>query len=145
MIGSAALGALITVTAKSEPGLVLGISVFTGTLAATLAVQPRAVYRIIPVPALAYLGAAVLAGLIHDRASDTSGVAVTIGSTQWIASGFVAMTAATILAILMTTARTLRRRDRSATRAAGGGALRGIGPSCLERGDTDRAEHVEYL
>jgi hypothetical protein len=101
VIGSAAVGALITAMAGSDPGLVLGVFLVAGTVAAGLAVQPRAVYRIIPVPALSYLGAAVLAGIVHDRANGTSGTALAVGATQWIASGFVAMSAATILAIAM--------------------------------------------
>jgi hypothetical protein len=84
---------------------VLGLCVVAGTLVAALAVQPRAVYRIIPVPALSYLVAAVLTGMIHDRANGTSGTALAVGATQWIASGFVAMTAATLLAIALTAAR----------------------------------------
>jgi hypothetical protein len=105
VIGSAAVGALITALAGSEPGLVLGVFVVAGTVTAGLAVQPRAVHRIIPVPALSYLAAAVLAGLIHDRANGTSGTALAVGTTQWIGAGFVAMTAATVLALALTAAR----------------------------------------
>jgi hypothetical protein len=105
VIGSAAVGALITALARSEPGLVLGVFLVGGTVIAGLAIQRRAVYRIIPVPALAYLVAAVLAGIIHDRANGTSGTALAVGATQWIASGFLAMSAATIVAIVLTVAR----------------------------------------
>jgi hypothetical protein len=105
VVGSAAVGALATALARSEPGLLLGSFVVAGTLAAGLSVQPRAVYRIIPVPVLSYLIAAVLAGMIHDRANGTSGTALAVGATQWIASGFVAMSAATVLAVVLTAAR----------------------------------------
>jgi hypothetical protein len=105
VIGSAAVGAFITAAAGSEPGLVLGLFVVAGTVAAALAVKPRAVYQVIPVPALAYLAAAVLAGMIHDRANGTSSTALAVGATQWIASGFLAMSAATVLAIVLTAAR----------------------------------------
>jgi len=118
VIGSAAVGALITALARSEPGLVLGLCVVAGTLAAALAVHPRAVYRIIPAPALSYLVAAVLAGMIHDRANGTSSTALAVGATQWIASGFVAMTAATLLAIVITAARF--RAGRRGPRRPGG-------------------------
>jgi hypothetical protein len=110
VIGGAALGAVVTVLSGSEPGFVLGAFLITATIAAALAVRPRAVYRLIPVPALAYVAAAALAGLIHDRATDTSRTAIAIGATQWIASGFLVMTAATLLAIAMTTARWPKRR-----------------------------------
>jgi hypothetical protein len=105
VIGSAAVGALVTAAAGSGPGLVLGLFVVAGTVAAALAVQPGAVYRIIPVPALSYLVAALLAGMVHDRANGTSSTALAVGAAQWIASGFLAMTAATILAIVITAAR----------------------------------------
>ncbi len=110
MIGGAALGALVTVLTRTEPGNVLAVFLVAGTVAAALAVRARAVYLIIPVPALAYVVAATIAGLIHDRATNTSLTALAIGATQWIASGFVAMTAATLLAIAMTAARWPKRR-----------------------------------
>ena len=105
MIGGAALGAAATAATGSEPGFVLGLLVVAGTAAAARAVRPRAVYRIIPVPALAYVAAAVIAGLIGDRATGTSLTALAISAAQWIANGFLAMTAATVLAIVMTAAR----------------------------------------
>jgi hypothetical protein len=81
-----------------------------GTAAAVLAVRPRAVYLIIPVPALAYLMAGTITGLIHDHATDTSRTALAVSAAQWIASGFPAITIATTLAIATTAARWPRRR-----------------------------------
>jgi hypothetical protein len=83
----------------SEPGTVLSVFLIAGTAAAVLAVRPRAVYLIIPVPALAYVVAAVVAGLIHGQASSTSRTALAVSAAQWAASGFLAMAAATVLAI----------------------------------------------
>ena len=103
--GSAALGALITVLAGTEPGAVLGVFLVAGTVIAGLAVQPRAAYLIIPVPALTYVVAAVLAGLIHDRAGDATVTALAVHAAQWIASGFLAAITATALAIAVTAAR----------------------------------------
>jgi len=105
VISGTAVGGAATVLAHREPGTMLGVFLIAATVAATLAVHPRAVRVIIPVPALAYLGAAVVAGLIHDRATDTSHTALTISAVQWVASGFLAMTAATVLAIAITAAR----------------------------------------
>jgi hypothetical protein len=110
VIGSAALGALVTVLTRSQPGSVLGVFLVAGTVAAALAVQPRSGYLIIPVPALAYVVAAAMAGLIRDRATDTSGAALAVSAAQWIASGFLAMIAATVLAIAVTAARWLKSR-----------------------------------
>jgi hypothetical protein len=115
VIGCAALGMLATVLSRTEPGSVLGVLVVAGTVAATLAVRPRAAYLVIPVPALAYVVAATIAGLIHDRASDSSLTGLAVHAAQWIASGFLAMSAATLLAIAITAVRWPRsargRRD----------------------------------
>ena len=89
----------------TEPGVLLGIFLLAGTAAGALAVHPRAAYLIIPVPALAYLAAAIAAGLIHDHAADTSHTALAISAAQWIASGFFTMTAATLLAIAVAAGR----------------------------------------
>lgn len=110
VIGGAAAGLLGTLLAGREPGLVLGIFLLAGTAAGALAVRPRAAYLIIPVPALAYLAAAIAAGLIHDRATDTSHTALVISAAQWIASGFLAMSAATLLAIVVAVVRWVAAR-----------------------------------
>jgi len=101
VVSGAAIGTVITVLAGGEPGFVLGFFLVIATLAASFAVRPGAVYRIIPAPALAYLAGAVIAGLIHDGGSDTSGAALAISAAQWIADGFLAMTIATALAVLI--------------------------------------------
>lgn len=117
VIGSAALGMLVTVLARAEPGSALGVFVVAGTAVATLAVRSRSVYAIIPVPALAYVVAATIAGLIHDRASDTSLTGLAVHAAQWIAGGFLAMSVATLLAIAATAVRWPRRgRARQLTR-----------------------------
>jgi hypothetical protein len=105
VLGGAALGALITVLAGTGPGPALGVSLVAATLAAALTIQPRAVYRIIPVPALAYVVTATVAGLIGDRVAGTSHTALAVSAAQWTASGFLPMTAATMLAIAVTAIR----------------------------------------
>jgi hypothetical protein len=112
VIGGAAVGLLGTVLTGSDPGAVLGIFLLAGTAAGALAVRPRAAYLIIPVPPLAYVVAATLAGLVHDHATDTSHTALAISAAQWIASGFLAMTAATLLAIVVATVRWAAARRR---------------------------------
>jgi hypothetical protein len=96
-----ALGTVITVVAGRDPGFVLGFFLIIGAIAASFAVRPGAVYRIIPAPALAYLVGAIIAGIIHEGGTDTSRTAIALGAAQWIASGFLAMTAATVLVILI--------------------------------------------
>jgi hypothetical protein len=111
VIGGAALGGLLTVLSHQEPGAVLGVFLVTGTIFGALAVRPRGGYVLIPAPALSYLVAGTIAGMIHDRANDTSHAALAINATQWIADGFVAMAASTLIAIVITAAR-WRRKSR---------------------------------
>ena len=85
--------------------MALGIFLLAGTAAGGLAVHPRAAYLIIPVPALAYLAAAILAGLIHDHAADTSHVALAVSAARGSPGGFFMMAAATVLAIAVATVR----------------------------------------
>jgi len=108
VVTAAGLGALLTVITGSDPGLLLGLFVVTGTVVASLAVSPRRAYLIIPAPALAYLLAAILAGLIHDRVTDSSHTLLLINLGRWAASAFLGMIAATALAVVITTVRWLR-------------------------------------
>lgn len=108
VIGATLVGLVITLLSGTEPGVILGVFVVVGTVAAALAVRPGAVYLIFPVPALAYAVAAVIAGLVHDRGVDTSHTALAISAAQWIAGGFVAMTVATGVAVLIAGYRWLR-------------------------------------
>ncbi len=107
VLAAALLGAAFTVATHRDPGRALGIFVVAGTVAAGTGVRTRSTYAIIPVPALAYALAAVLAGFIHDHAIDTSRTALTLSGVQWIANGFIAMAAATILAAVLVIARWL--------------------------------------
>jgi hypothetical protein len=110
VIGSAAVGALLTTLSDQEPGTVLGVFLVAGTIAGALAVRPRRGYLIIPAPALSYLVAGTIAGMIHDRANDTSHAALALNATQWIAAGFIPMAAATLIAIVIVVARWLANR-----------------------------------
>jgi hypothetical protein len=85
----------------SAPGFLLGVFVIIGTVAAALAVRPRAGRTILPAPVLCYLVAALLAGVIYDHSTSSSQTALAIGAAQWVASGFVAMAIATVLAIVL--------------------------------------------
>jgi hypothetical protein len=110
---SAALGAVITIAHRAQPGRVLGVCIVVGTVIAALAVRPRLGRLIFPVPVLAYLIAALTAGIAYNRS--TSKTELVIGSAQWIANGFLLMALATGLAIVLVTIRwILRRSDRRA-------------------------------
>lgn len=107
VLAAGTLGAVFTVASHRDPGRALGALVIAGTLAAATSVRARSAYAIIPVPALAYAVAAAAAGFIHDRAVDTTRTALALNAAQWIADGFIAMTAATALAMLIALARWL--------------------------------------
>ena len=116
IVASAAVGAIVTMVARSAPGFLLGLFVVAGTVAASLAVRPRAGRMIFPVPVLSYLVAALISGVVFDRSADSSKTALAIGAAQWIADGFFAMALATVLAVVIIAARWyLWRRGRPAT------------------------------
>jgi hypothetical protein len=110
VIAGTLAGLLGTVLAGSEPGFALSAGLIVGTVAGAVAVRPQAAYVIIPVPALAYVVAATVAGFIHDHAIDTSRTALAVGLTQWIAGGFLIMIAATLLAMAIAAIRWLGSR-----------------------------------
>ena len=115
---STALGASATMLTGKEPGSILGIFVIIGTLAATVAVRPQAGRILLPVPALAYLVAAMVTGVIYDHSADVSKTALAVDAAQWIANGFVAMLIATLLAAVVVTVRWIFwRRSRPAVAA----------------------------
>jgi hypothetical protein len=119
VLATALLGAVFTVASHRDPGRTLAIFVIAGTVAAGIGVRARSAYAIIPVPALAYAAAAVIAGFIHDRPVGVSRSALALSAAQSLASGFTAMIAATALAVLIAVARrllsTLRERRRPNT------------------------------
>jgi hypothetical protein len=115
---STALGASATMLTGKEPGTILGVFVIIGTLAAAVAVRPEAGRLILPVPALAYLVAALVTGVIYDHSADVSKTALAVNAAQWIANGFFAMFLATLLAVVLVTVRWIFwRRTRPAAPA----------------------------
>ena len=120
IVASAAIGAIATMATQSTPGFLLGAFVVIGTVAAALAVRPRAGRMIFPVPVLCYLVAALLTGVVYNHSADSSKTALAIGAAQWVASGFLAMAMATILAVVLVTFRWyLWHRHRGAGRGSG--------------------------
>ncbi|MGP8000548.1 MAG: DUF6542 domain-containing protein [Streptosporangiaceae bacterium] len=105
VIAATALGALLTAVTGGQPGFLLGAFLVAGTAAGALAVAPRAVYQLIPVPTLAYVAAAILTMLVTGQAAGTSRTALALTAIQAAASGFDGMIAATLLAIVITAAR----------------------------------------
>jgi hypothetical protein len=132
----AVVGGAVAVATQREPGAIIGGFVFVGTIAAGLVVETRAVHVIIPVPALAYLVTAPIAGIIHDQAATTSRTALVTSAAQWFADGFLAMVIATAMAIAITAARRTRashRAGRGASRGTSNGAGRSAGHRSGER------------
>jgi uncharacterized protein DUF6542 len=129
VVVAATLGAIATVVTKRDPGSLLGWCIMAGTLIAALAVRPRSAYLLIPVPALAYVVFGLAAGLIRNQANPSdSGLAVS--AAQWVANGFLAMAAATVLTVVIALVRWFLSRRTAASspagrRRAGSGARRG--------------------
>jgi hypothetical protein len=100
--GSALVGAIASIVTGKAPGPLLGVVLIAGTFAGTIVVRPRAVYQLIPVPAMAYVAGAIMAGYVHDKSKilDRTGLAAHAGT--WVASGFWAMSIATLVAIAVT-------------------------------------------
>jgi hypothetical protein len=122
IVGSTAIGVIATMATGRAPGSILGAFVVIGTIVAALAVRPRAGRLIFPVPVLAYLVGALVAGIIYNRSDDASTTADAIGAAQWVANGFFAMAFATAAAIVLITVRWLFwRRGRKAGTADGPG------------------------
>jgi hypothetical protein len=131
IVASTAIGAIATMVTGNAPGFLLGVFVIIGTVAAALAVRPRAGRTILPAPVLCYLVAALVSGVIYNHSSDSSQTALAIGAAQWVANGFVAMAIATVLAIVLISLRWYLwhrhqpgRGDASWPPPAPGGAVR---------------------
>jgi hypothetical protein len=125
VVAAATAGTVVTLVSSSDPGWVLGGFVVAGTVAGGIAVRARRAFLIIPVPAPAYAVGALIAGLVHDRATDTSRTATTLSAVKWLADGFVAMAVATFLAVAIAAIRWALGRSawvRSARAGPAGGA-----------------------
>ncbi len=120
IVASTAIGAIATMVTARAPGFLLGAFVVIGTVAAALTIRPQAGRMIFPVPVLCYLVAALFTGIIYNHSADSSTTALAIGAAQWVASGFLAMAMATILAVVLVTVRWyLWHRHRGAGRDSG--------------------------
>ena len=131
IVASAAIGATVTMVARSAPGFLLGLFVVAGTVAAALAVRPRTGWMIFPVPVLSYLVAALTSGVVFDRSVDSSNTALAVAAAQWVADGFFAMALATVLAVAIIAARWFlwRRRRPTPRDPAGRSAPLGRAPA----------------
>jgi hypothetical protein len=104
MVG-AGVGAFATIVTAGEPGTLLGVILIAGAVAGVLSVQPKAAYRLVPVPALAGFAAVLLAGVVHDRAVDNSRTQVALNALGWMSGGFVSIAAATVVTLVVAVAR----------------------------------------
>ena len=105
MTVAAGVGAFATIVAADGPGTLLGVVLITGALAGVLVVQPKAAYRLVPVPALAGFAAVLLAGAVHDRAADASRTQVALNALGWMSDGFVSIAAATVVTLVVAVVR----------------------------------------
>ena len=101
----AGAGAFATIITADGPGTLLGVVLIAGALVGVLAVHPKAAYRLVPVPALAGFAAVLLAGAVHDRAADASRTEVALNALGWMSDGFVSITAATVVTLVVAVVR----------------------------------------
>lgn len=101
MLGAAVLGMFGTLVTGSEPGSVLEFFVIVGSVAAAVGIQRRAVYLLIPLPALVFFVTAVLTGAVKDRSVDGSSIELGVSFYHWIAYVFFSMCATTIIVLVI--------------------------------------------
>ena len=85
--------------------------IIVGACLAALCIRRKAVYVLIPLPALSYLVLAVVTGYIHDHSMGTSTTTLATDFTQWLSGGFTGIVLATILVLLIFGARLLLSRQ----------------------------------
>jgi hypothetical protein len=158
--GAVLAGTILTIVMGQEPGFLLGLGLVAGSVAATAAVRRGGAHKFIPLPALAYLVAATLAGMAHDSTNLTTSRQFLLDFLTWIGGSFAAVTAATILVVLIALTRWLlsgrlvsgqlpatgptRAQARPASRNPRAGRedwrSDGTGPSQAFRGDRERRD-----
>lgn len=142
LLGAALLGVLGTLLTGAEPGGLLSFFIIIGSVIAALGIRRRALYLLIPLPALTFFICAVLTGAVKDSSIDTSRTELGVSFLQWIASVFFAMCAATILVLLIGAGRWLLSRQLVAGQfALYAETARGAGPRAAQapgqRGDRE--------
>lgn len=110
LVAVAAVGALVDGLARGGPGWVLDVSVIAGAVLAAMSISSRLMWLVIPMPPLVFAVMAVAAGLIADHKATGSTTRLTTAAAAWISHGFVAMTAATLLTVMIVVVRTTNRR-----------------------------------
>jgi hypothetical protein len=101
LAGATLIGVILTLIAGKEPGLLLGVFIIIGSLAAVLGVRRGAIYLLFPLPALAFFIGGVLTGLVHDSQLTSSTTGLAASFPQWLAGVFFPMVVATILVLLI--------------------------------------------
>lgn len=107
LTGTVLAGTILTIVMGQEPGFLLGLFLILGSVAATATVRRGGAHKFIPLPALAYLVAATLTGMAHDSGSLNSSRQFVLDFLTWIGGSFVAVTASTILVVLIALTRWL--------------------------------------
>lgn len=110
LVAVTAIGALLDGLTSGGPGFYLQLGVVGGAVTAMMSISSRLMWLVIPLPPLVFAGMAVTVGIITDRATAGSTARLATAAATWIADGFVAMTTAILLAIMIAIVRTANRR-----------------------------------
>jgi hypothetical protein len=101
LTGATLVGIILTLIAGQRPGVLLGIFIVAGSLAAVAGIRRPAVYVLFPLPAIAFFFGALITGIVHDSqlASTTAGLGTSF--LQWVSGVFVPMVIATIVVVVI--------------------------------------------
>jgi hypothetical protein len=129
------LGVIATIVTKKDPGTILGVLIVVGALAAAVGVRYSTAYILIPIPALAWVAGAGIAGYVHDRSLLTGSIGYGSQAAVWMAAGFTWMVIAIIAVIVVAAGRYawVRRNRMVSSRGrpapAGAAAPAGVAPA----------------
>jgi len=128
------LGVIATIVTKKDPGTILGVLIIVGALAAAVGVRYSTAYILIPIPALAWVAGAGIAGYVHDRSLLTGSIGYGSQAAVWMAAGFTWMVIAIIAVIVVAAGRYgWARRNRMVSsrgrQAPAGAAPAGVAPA----------------
>jgi hypothetical protein len=105
-LGLALLSLVATIVIDHDPGFLIGFFLLVESVIAAAAIR-RAVYRLIPLPALSYLVTTTVAGTVHDRANLNDSHEFITSFLTWIGSAFFALLWSTALIVVIAIVRAM--------------------------------------
>jgi hypothetical protein len=128
LTGASLIGIATTLIAGQRPGVLLGIFITAGSLAAVLGIRRASAYLLFPLPVIAFFFGALITGIVHDSqlASTTAGFGTSF--LQWVSGVFVPMVVATIVVVVIGGGRWLFGSQLITRRSPQSSGGRNVGP-----------------